>query len=152
MTRMSDLLASACSTAVMLPAALLSVQVNPAPGAAALVPEVAAPSGSLALPLNAQARAVARQAIAETPGQAVFQAIAQGDLDDAGLDQDLRALHVEALERGFDAGVIGWRGVDQQRVVDAVGHDAHVRAQRDGGPGLLLRGCAGPGCSGPGGR
>ena len=71
-------------------------------------------------------------AAVEGPLQAVLEAVAQGDFDDGGLDDDLRALDVQALEGGFDALVLGRGGVDEQGVVDAVGHDAHGLAEHGG--------------------
>jgi hypothetical protein len=64
--------------------------------------------------------------------QAVLQVVAQGDFDDGGFDEHLRALDVQALEGGRDALVFGRAGVDEQGVVDAVGHDAHVAGQGGG--------------------
>ena len=89
---------------------------------------------------DAGAAAAAAQAVAEGPLQAVLQAIAEGDFDDAGFDENLRTLQVEPLEGGFDALILGGLGVNEQRVVDAVGHDAHGLAEHHGGDALLLAG------------
>ena len=60
-----------------------------------------------------------------------MQAVAQRHFDDAGFNQHLGALHIQPLERGLDARKLSRGGVDEQGVIDAIGHHPHVLPQRD---------------------
>lgn len=68
----------------------------------------------------------AATAAAERPFQAVAQAVVEGDFDDAGLDQHLGGGHVQALEGGLDAFVLGPGAPDEHGVVQLIGHDANA--------------------------
>ena len=61
---------------------------------------------------------------------AVAQTVVERDLGDGRIDRDLQLRPVELAQRLLDEAVVLLVGVDQQRVVDGVGGDAHVGQDR----------------------
>src|SRR5690606_12675245 len=68
-----------------------------------------------------------------------LQVIIQGNLDDAGFNQNLGGYNIEALQRAPDSGVfLSWR-VDQQRIIEIVCYHTNIVAEVEITTSALLR-------------